>query len=282
MIKNNEIKVKSFDIPQVKGDGKLKLHFKLMVCGASGTGKTTAFINYFKQAGYDDPMIFTRKILVSPSGTLNPETGMRADYKYEDFADEEYTQLNKTVLNQVLADQTERIVTHRRYLADKALWNKFIDKGLEGLSMHEQNYLLYELDAEEPKPPFGHEHYPTAVMVIDDCVSETDKKYISDFMSRSRHHNMSVVIICQHMCHLSRAGRKQLNALLMFNTKDEKLLGDLWEQQFAGIMTKDKFLDLFRSMDDKRDFLLIDYEANPKNMIRVGFNDYVPESYYKD
>jgi GTPase SAR1 family protein len=39
--KNTEIKISTYDIPQPKNEFSMKLHFKIGVIGASGTGKTS-------------------------------------------------------------------------------------------------------------------------------------------------------------------------------------------------------------------------------------------------
>lgn len=279
MLKVKPIKVKGFDIPQVSGDGKLNLHFKLGVVGASGVGKTTAILNYLKGAGYLNPNIFTTRVLVSPSGCENEQTGIRAEMKYDGFATpgEEYSDCNKYTLSQILDKQTERILKHKMYLADKALWKKFLKVGIDGLTLNEQRYLVYDLNAEPPKPPFGHghEHYPTCLIVFDDNCSNTSQTFISDFLSRSRHYNCSVVIVAQHFTQMSRGARKQLNGFMLFNTKDEALLTDLWKEQIAGDMKKEKWLNYFRDMDDRRDFLFVDYEAPDERRYRYKFEKFL-------
>lgn len=279
MLKVKPIKVKGFDIPQVSGDGKLGLHFKLGVVGASGCGKTTAILNYLNGAGYMNHNIFTTRVLISPSGCQNETTGIRAEMKYENFATpgEEYDTCSRNVLNEVLEKQTERILRHKMYLADKALWKKFLKVGIDGLTLNEQRYLVYNLNAEPPEAPYGHEHYPTCLIVFDDCCSGTDAKYISDFLSKSRHYNCSVIIICQHFTHMSRGARKQLNGFLLFNTKDEALLTDLWKEQVAGDMDKKKWLKFFEDMDDRRDFLMVDYESPDDKRYRYKFERFLTD-----
>jgi len=270
---NAEIKGQAYDIPTSLVDGSLPLHFRLGVVGASGSGKTNAIVNYIKACGYTDRNIFTNIVLVSPSGTVNRVTKIRTEPKWDRIATIEYDHFSKPVLEEIQKHQLDRIVRYKSYLAHLELFKKFMKEGEEGLSDREL-MVLDENDFKMPMPPFGQNHYPTLLLIFDDCCSSTQDKMLGDFFSKSRHINCSTITIVQHYAQMSLALRKQLSALMLFKTLDEQLLKLLWKQSVSGDMKLEKFLEMFHSLPERYNFIFMNFNAPPDKKYRKDFTDY--------
>lgn len=270
---NKEIKVKSFDLPSVPNEA-LSLHFRALFLGASGSGKTTFCINLINRY-YKNKQVFNNIILISPTGTINEETGMRGEIKWQGMADEEYSNCTQATLKYSLDRQTKRIVEHKEYLADKKLYDKFIHEGIDSLTHFELLRLYDKYDMEKPTSPHGTEHYPTALIIFDDCCSATaEGKWLGNFLSKSRHYNCSVMILCQHYAQCSKAVRTNLSALFLFKTLDEKLLKTLHEQQISNTMSYDKLKELMKKLEHRYDFMTMDWnQKDPKMIYRKNFDE---------
>lgn len=270
-MKNCEIKVSTFTLPEVPEES-LKLHFRLGVIGASGQGKTTAIVNYIKKF-YKNKKVFNNIILISPTGCINKETGMRGEAKWNDIADEEYDNFSKSVLKEILDKQTERIVKHKEYLHDKELYDKFIKKGVDAIDYLDLIKLYDKYNMERPEPPYGTEYYPTALLIFDDCASATQDKALADYFSKSRHYNTSAIVLSQHYAQLSKALRNNLSALILFKTMDEPLLKLLHSQSCAGDMTQDKFLNMFKGLENRFNFIFMNFnECDDKKRYKQDFD----------
>ena len=273
-ILNSKINTQAYDIPQVEIPGALKLHFRLGVVGSSGSGKTTSVVNYLKQTGYIRPDIFTNIVLISPSGTSNRVTHLRAEPKWAGIASIEYENFSKPVLAEIERMQLDRILTHKTYLSELELWNRFIKEGVEDLTDAELMFLESK-DFKRPISPFGTEHYPTLLILMDDCCSSSTDKMLGDFCSRSRHYNASVIIMVQHYSQMGRALRKQLSSLMLFKTLDETLLKLLWQQQCAGDMKFQQFQAMFNSLEHRHNFVFCDWNSEKVGRYRINFDEYI-------
>lgn len=251
-MKNELIKIKTFKLPETHPDS-LTVPFRLMVVGASGTGKTNATCNYLKNY-YPDHKIFNHKILISPTGTVN-KAGLRSEPKFDGFADEEHQTFNKMTMNKIFEDQLQRIIKHKEYLDDSKLYDKLINEGIEALTQKELLHLFEKYSIEKPTPPYGKETYPHLLILFDDNASLTESKFLSDMASTARHYFCSLVFLSQHYSQLSRGLRKQMNALMLFKTGDEKLLKTLWEQCCSGDLKRDQYLNFFKELENRWDFI---------------------------
>jgi hypothetical protein len=257
-MKNELIKVKGFEQPTTHPDS-LKVPFRLMSVGASGTGKTNAVCNYLNNY-YPKHDIFNHKILISPTGTFNKETGLRNEPKFEGFADEEHSTFNKAIMKKIFDDQKARIVKHKEYLEDCKTYQKILtDEGL--LTDHEIMQYFNKHEFNKPEPPFGKETYPHLLILFDDNASLTESKWLSDIASTARHYFCSLCILSQHYSQMSRGLRKQMNSLMLFKTGDEKMLKTLWEQTSASDVTWEQYLNFYKQLTDRWDFVFHDWSV---------------------
>ena len=270
--KNTEIKMSTYDIPQPKNEFAMKLHFKIGVIGASGTGKTTCIVNYIKQAKYRE--CFDTIAIVSPTSYLNEETNIRPEKKFLAInPDVFYYHCNKATLNDILKDQNDRLKEYNKYLHDLGLY-KLFRQDPEALTTKEIEYLHEKYKFK--KPTSIYERFPTLLIIFDDCVSSMRQKFISDFASASRHSNASIVVLVQHYAQLSADLRQQLNGVIIFKNKNKKLLELLWEQGGTSDMDIDEWLKMFKLLKNKCDFIFIDYEHKDVNRkYCINFNKYI-------
>lgn len=273
-LSNKVIKSQTYDIPQPVVEGSLKLHFRLGVVGASGSGKTTSIVNFLKQSGYVNKEIFTNIVLISPSGTKNKVTGLRTEGKWEGIPTIEYEVFNKAVLAEIEKEQLNRILEYKNYLAKKEIFDRFMKDGDEVLTDGELMFLESN-DFKKPQPPFGQTHYPTLLIIFDDCASSTQDKLLADFVSKSRHYNCSLICLVQHYAQMSRAMRKQLSSLILFKTLDESLLKLLWTQSCAADMNFKQFLSMFKSLDHRFEFIMMDFTSENCSRYRRNFDQYL-------
>lgn len=275
---NNPININTFDIPQPENKYAMKLHFKIGVIGSSGVGKTTCIVNYINQAKYRE--CFDTIALVSPTSYKNENTNIRPEKKFLVIdPDVFYYHCNKSTLDDILREQEKKLKEYSKYLEDLGLYKLFRQEP-EALTTKEIQYLHDKYKFKKPQSEYTR--WPTLLIIFDDCTSEMRQKFISDFCSASRHSNASVIVIVQHYAQMSADLRQQLNGVIIFKNKNKKLLELLWEQGGTSDMELDEWLNMFKQLKKKCDFIFIDYEN--KDLTKkycINFNNYViPKELY--
>lgn len=275
-LRNNEIVNKQFILPDV-GKDLPKLPLIAGLCGASGSGKTTLAVNFINM--YKQKDAFDTIVLISPTGLKDEDTGIRAEMKWSGVATsgEEYHDFSKEVLNNIIADQKERLKKYKLYRDDKDLWLKF-NSGKK-ITSHELIYLYDKYDFREPMSPFGKERFPTLLIVLDDCTNDCRSDVLGDFASKSRHCNASVMVLVQHYFQMGRPLRKQLNLIGIFKTADKKVLTNVYEEMASGDMDFNEFQEMFKLVEERKDFIMIDLkQCDDEKRYRLNLDKYLSYS----
>lgn len=266
-MKNQELKIKGgYHLPKISDEkGALEQCFRAAFCASSGSGKTNAACNWIRQY-YNDPEKVTRRILISPTGCIN-EMGIRTDPSWGVVnIDEEHHDFTPAILAQILEDQKVRLMSHKKYLEDKKLYQKFVREGPDSISYHDLLHLYDEYGLEEPKPEYSlTDSYPSLLLILDDCCDSTRSKSMEQLIAKSRHYCINLCFLVQNYSMMSPKVRNNLNALMMYKTSNHAILKSIYEQNAAGDMTLDEFLNMFeKNLHNKWDFIMMNFQAPKK------------------
>ena len=173
--------------------------------------------------------------------------------------------------------QRDKIAEYRDHLKLKKMWEKYLETGDEGLA-NTLGQLMQE-GAELP-PECELERYPSSLVIMDDLgddasVKLTGKSKLNNFICRIRHALFSYLGNYQSMTQASRTARKQCNLWLIFKTQDEKNLKSLYQECCSGDMKLPTFLAMFKELENKHDFIMIDMKAAPDKKYRINFDTYI-------
>tara|TARA_Y100000114_G_C11753502_1_gene325658 strand:+ start:900 stop:1745 length:846 start_codon:yes stop_codon:yes gene_type:complete len=243
-----------------------KTHFNIAVCGKTGSGKTYTTINMIKS--YENKNTFNKMILICPSTNYDMKyNNINWTDKYEDFNDD--------ILEEIIEQQKQDIEDHKKEKEIIKIYNKFINnKKLtenEIFRLYEEQYDIYSGELNEPFLTYDTEPY--LLILLDDFGGEM-KSYNNSFLNkivcRSRHINTNFIILIQHIYQLPRVVRNQLSHLLLFKTKDKKILKEISKEN-SNNLTEDDFIELFEYATEKPyDFFYCDFSNNE---YRKNFNE---------
>jgi hypothetical protein len=276
-LRNDLIKIKNYDLPETT-NGIPELHIIGCIVGNSGSGKTNAAVNLLQETVRQD--LYDVYTIISPTGTKDSETGIQPEKKWSliEF-DEQYSEYNPEILDEIIATQRARIVAYQDYLTEKELYEKWKNRAKVPLKAWEELFIneTYDDEMEEPVNPNKNERYPTQLILLDDCgeISNHDK-IMKDFISRSRHNNASVITLVQYVKMIPKSFRNQVNMLMVFKTSDKKSLASLWEEFASSDMTFDTFQTIFDTLKHRHDFIMIDQKiSDVDKKYRFNFDEYI-------
>lgn len=251
--------VKGAVVPPKCGDGLFKPNFRVGFVAPSGGGKTTSCVKYIQD--YQKQDVFDRYVLISPSGCVDEKTGIRAEPKWGIIhIDDEYRELNSSVIEEIEDTQKDAISEYKKYLEDLELYKKWL-RDEDSLTYQQLVYLWEKYDFKKPESPNnGKERYPHCLIIFDDCVSDTQKKFLANFISKSRHSLCSVFICSQHYTQISRAARKSLSGLCFFRNADKKVRKELYQEYASSDMTEQQFEELMGKLVERHHFLKINLD----------------------
>ena len=276
---NANIRNKNQIFPKMPPEAYLPaLPFICLSIGSSGAGKTTTALNLLKR--YQDNNAFDRITLFSPTGVPDEKTGIAADSRYldPDYRIEDYLpEYSDDLLEEVIDQQREKIAEYHEHLKVKKLWESYLESGDEMDAMKLQQ-LMDEGTALPPECEM--ERYPSSLVIMDDLgddinVKLTGKSKLNNFVCRIRHALFSYLGNYQSMTQASRTMRKQCNLWIIFKTADEKNLRNMYQECCSGDMNFKTFLEMFKQLENKHDFVMIDMKAPPSKKYRINFNTFV-------
>ena len=279
---NHNISNKNQVFPKMPAEAHLPaLPFICLSIGSSGAGKTTTALNLLKR--YQDNGAFDRISLFSPTGVPDTSTGIAADSRYlsPDYRITDYIpEYSDDLLEEIMDQQREKIAEFRDHLKTKKKWEKYLETGDEDLA-NKLGQLMQE--GTELPPECDLDRYPSSLVIMDDLgddvsVKLTGKSKLNNFVCRIRHALFSYLGNYQSMTQASRTMRKQCNLWIIFKTQDEKNLKQLYQECCSGDMKFATFLEMFKQLENKHDFVMIDMKAPPEKKYRINFDTYiVPE-----
>lgn len=125
-----------------------------------------------------------------------------------------------------------------------------------------------DTDPDEEKEHKINYRYPENILVFDDMGDQLRNPKLNNFLKKSRHHRVKVIISGHDWTDLSPVARKQIKQFLLFNSNGTNRLNSIYDNMDCQI-SFDKFKELY-------DHATIATECNPKPFLFAipSQNDY--------
>ena len=271
-ISNQTIKDGSDDKRKIP-PGLFKPHMTWMISGKTGSGKSTALIRMLK--AYCDSGVFQKVILISPTAAYD------AKYKmlpltdvYEDYSDE--------LLNDIMEEQKTGMEEYKQTEEDIKLYDKFMRTGIRPARERQMTKkellrlytMLNPMTEEFEKPVQQFDKLPFTAVILDDLGGTTafrnGNNALNSIVCKSRHYLTNFFVCVQHPYQCPRALRSQCSHVMLFATKDKKLLEELAKENCSHL-TPEEFIQLFQhSTNEPHSFMLCDFK---RDQVRKNFDE---------
>jgi len=264
-IANETIKDGSDDKRSIP-DGLFKPHMTWMISGKTGSGKSTALIRMLK--AYCDAGVFQKVILISPTAAYD------AKYKMLPLS-EVHEEYSDDLLNQIMDEQKDDIEKYKQTQDDMKLYDKFMkEKRMTKTELLRLYTMMNPLTEEFEKPVQEFDKVPFTAVILDDLggtsAFRNGNNALNSIVCKSRHYLTNFFVCVQHPYQCPRALRSQCSHVMLFATKDKKLLEELAKENCSHL-TPDEFVELFQhSTGDPHSFMLCDFK---KNEVRKNFDE---------
>ena len=246
--------------------GLFKPHMTWMISGKTGSGKSTALIRMLK--GYCDSGVFQKVILISPTAAFDAKYQMLPlTDVYEEYSDE----LIKDIMEEQKADMDD----YRQTEEDIKLYNKFMQhKRLTKKELLRLYTMLNPMTEEFEKPVQRYDKLPYTAVILDDIggtpAFKNGNNALNSIVCKSSHYLTNFFVCVQHPYQCPRALRSQCSHVMLFATKDKKLLEELAKENCSHL-SPDEFVQLFQhSTCDPHSFMLCDFK---RDEVRKNFDD---------
>ena len=264
-IANETIKDGSDDKRSIP-DGLFKPHMTWMISGKTGSGKSTALIRMLK--AYCDAGVFQKVILISPTAAYDAKYKMLPlSGVHEEYSDD--------LLNQIMDEQKDDIEKYKQTQDDMKLYDKFMkEKRMTKKELLRLYTMMNPLTEEFEKPVQEFDKVPFTAVILDDLggtsAFRNGNNALNSIVCKSRHYLTNFFVCVQHPYQCPRALRSQCSHVMLFATKDKKLLEELAKENCSHL-TPDEFVELFQhSTGDPHSFMLCDFK---KNEVRKNFDE---------
>lgn len=200
--------------------------FRLLISGASGTGKTNLLLNFIYDYLEFDNLFVCAKDMYEP--------------KYAKLKE------NYTMFEGVDLDEMIRKYPKKKKKVMLELFEKFGQKGTLFSSDTKDFITVDDLD-----PSCRN------VVVFDDCVTDKDQRSIEDFFIRGRKKNASIIYLSQSYYRTPIVIRRNCNYLIFFNLQQREIQQII--REVDGSLTKEEFSRLYKKcMRQPYDFFMLD------------------------
>ena len=264
-ITNETIKDGSDDKRRIP-PGLFKPHMTWMISGKTGSGKSTALIRMLK--AYCDSGVFQKVILISPTAAFD------AKYKMLPLTDV-YEEYSDGLLNDIMEEQKQDMDDYKQTEEDIKLYSKFMrNRHLTKKELLRLYTMLNPLTEEFEKPVQQFDRLPFTAVILDDLggtsAFKNGNNSLNSIVCKSRHFLTNFFVCVQHPYQCPRALRSQCSHVMLFATKDKKLLEELAKENCSHL-TPDEFTQLFQhATDSPFSFMLCDFK---KNEVRKNFDE---------
>jgi|EP01044_Picomonas_judraskeda_P004950 hypothetical protein len=246
--------------------GLFKPHMTWMISGKTGSGKSTALIRMLK--GYCDSGVFQKVILISPTAAFDAKYQMLPlTDVYEEYSDE----LIKDIMEEQKADMDD----YRQTEEDIKLYNKFMQhKRLTKKELLRLYTMLNPMTEEFEKPVQRYDKLPYTAVILDDLggtpAFKNGNNALNSIVCKSRHYLTNFFVCVQHPYQCPRALRSQCSHVMLFATKDKKLLEELAKENCSHL-SPDEFVQLFQhATGEPHSFMLCDFK---RDEVRKNFDE---------
>ena len=264
-ISNAPIKDLSDDsrkIPQ----GLFKPHLTTMVSGKTGSGKSTALIRMLK--AYCDAGVFQKLILISPTAAYD------AKYKMLPLTDvhEDYSD---GLLNEIMEEQKDDMEEYEHIEKGQKLYDKFMaGKRMTKADLLQLYTMMNPMTEDLVRPAQRFDKLPYTAVILDDLggtpAFKNGNNFLNSIVCKSRHYKTNFFVCVQHPYQCPRALRSQCSHVILFQTKDKKLLEELAKENCSHL-APDEFVQLYQhATREPYDFMLCDFKTNE---VRRNFDE---------
>ena len=264
-IANTAIKDKAGDTRTIP-PGLFKPHMTAMISGKTGSGKSTALIGMLK--AYCDAGVFQKVVLISPTAAF--------DHKYkllpltsvhEDYSDE--------LLMEVMDEQRADMEQYEETEANIKLYDKYMSKKrLTNKELLRLYTMLNPMTEQFEKPVQEFDKVPFMAVILDDLggtpAFRNGNNFLNSIVCKSRHFLSNFFVCVQHPYQCPRALRSQCSHVMLFQTKDKKLLEELAKENCSHL-SPEEFVQLFQhATADPHSFMLCDFKNDE---VRKNFDE---------
>jgi energy-coupling factor transporter ATP-binding protein EcfA2 len=271
-------KIKAIQNLQIKEGGKdnrtipeglFKPHMTFMLSGKTGSGKSTALINMLKQ--YFDGGVFQKLVVISPT--------VQFDEKYRTLPiTEQHENYSNELIGTIMQQQKDDMDSYRRVEAEIKLYKKFQNSTDNTKFTKDELLTLYSMlnpvTGEIDEPVQEYDKLPYMAVVLDDLggtkAFQNGNNALNSIVCKSRHYCSNFFICVQHPYQCPRALRSQCSHVVMFQTKDKKLLEEMARENCSHL-SPDEFVQMFGfATQNPHDFMLCDFKSNE---VRRNFDE---------
>ena len=262
---NEQIKDKADDKRTIP-PGLFKPHMTTLISGKTGSGKSTALIRMIK--AYCDAGVFQKVILISPTAAYDHKYKMLPlTDVHEDYSD--------GLLTEIMEEQKADMDEYQQNEDDIKLYDKFMKQGrLTKAELVRLYSMLNPMTEEFEKPVQQFDKLPYTAVILDDLggtpAFKNGNNALNSIVCKSRHYLTNFFVCVQHPYQCPRALRSQCSHVMLFSTKDRKLLEELAKDNCSHL-TPDEFVQLFQhATQSSHDFMLCDFKTNE---VRKNFDE---------
>ena len=245
--------------------GMFKPHMTFMISGKTGSGKSTALIRMLK--AYCDSGVFQKVILISATGDYDAKYKMLPLTEiHEDYSD--------SLLNEIMEEQKADIDEYKQIEEDTKIYNKFMRKRkMTKKELLRLYTMLNPMTEEFEKPVQTYDKMPFMGVILDDLggtpAFKNGNNFLNSIVCKSRHYLTNFFVCVQHPYQCPRALRSQCSHVMLFATKDKKLLEELAKENCSHL-TPEEFVQLFQhATNQQHDFMLCDFK---RDEVRKNFD----------
>jgi hypothetical protein len=248
--------------------GLFNPHMTWMISGKTGSGKSTALIQMLK--AYCDAGVFQKVILISPTAAFD------AKYKMLPLT-EVHENYSEPLLNEIMEEQKTDMDDYRQTEEDIKLYNKFMQhKRLTKKELLRLYTMLNPMTEEFEKPVQQYDKLPYTAVILDDLggtpAFKNGNNALNSIVCKSRHYLTNFFVCVQHPYQCPRALRSQCSHVMLFATKDKKLLEELAKENCSHL-SPDEFVQLFQhATSEPHSFMLCDFK---RDEVRKNFDEII-------
>jgi hypothetical protein len=272
-IQNHEIKEAGQEQRAIP-PGLFKPHITFLLSGKTGSGKSTALIHMLK--AYCDANVFQKVVVISPT--------IQFDAKYKQIPiTQTHEEYSDKLLKNIMEEQKQDIDTYKQTAEKIELFKKFQGSSEKTKFTKDELLILYSmlnpLTGEVDEPVQQFDKVPYMAVIMDDLggtrAFRNGNNALNSIVCKSRHYMSNFFICVQHPYQCPRSLRSQCSHVILFQTKDKKLLEELAKENCSHL-TPDEFVQLFNhATQNPHDFLLCDFQNNETRrnfdeVIRIG------------
>ena len=245
--------------------GLFKPHMTWMISGKTGSGKSTALIRMLK--AYSDSGVFQKIVLISPTAAY--------DEKYKMLPlTEVHEEYSEALLSEIMEEQKADMEEYKQNEEDLTLYSKYLRKQqLSSKELLRLYTMLNPMTEEFEKPVQQFDKLPFTAIILDDLGGTSAFKQgnnaLNSIVCKSRHFLTNFFVCVQHPYQCPRALRSQCSHVMLFATKDKKLLEEMAKENCSHL-TPAEFVQLFQhATSEPHSFMLCDFK---RDEVRKNFD----------